>query len=87
VARHKLSDSEHEQAASMARAMSHVDKPGAGFRKRKKLGSAAAKRRVVMKEFSRGTLHLPKKQGGGVVTNPKQAVAIAYSEGKRRARG
>ena len=37
-----------------------------------------AKMGKVMKEFKAGTLHSGKK--GPVVKNPKQAVAIAYSE-------
>ena len=40
----------------------------------KKVGS-------VMREFKSGTLHSGK--GGKVVTNPKQAIAIAISEGKK----
>lgn len=39
----------------------------------------------VMKEFKEGTLHSGK--GGKVVKNPKQAVAIAISEGKKAAKG
>lgn len=36
----------------------------------------------VMGEFKEGTLHSGK--GGKVVTNPKQAIAIAISESKKR---
>ena len=39
----------------------------------------------VMHEFKTGTLHSGK--GGKVVTNPKQAVAIAMSEAKMPKRG
>ena len=39
----------------------------------------------VMKEFKEGTLHSGK--GGKVVKNPKQAIAIAISEGKKAAKG
>jgi hypothetical protein len=39
----------------------------------------------VMKEFGKGELHSGK--GGPVVTNPKQAVAIALSEAKMPMRG
>ena len=35
-----------------------------------------------MKEFSEGELHSGSKKGP-VVTNPKQAVAIGYSEAKK----
>lgn len=40
------------------------------------------KMKKVMSEFSEGALHSGSKKGP-VVTNPKQAVAIAYSESKR----
>lgn len=36
----------------------------------------------VMKEFSAGELHSGSKKGP-VVTNPKQAVAIGYSEARK----
>lgn len=39
-----------------------------------------AKIRVVMREFKAGKLH---SGGGGIVTNPRQAVAIALSEGRK----
>ena len=38
----------------------------------------------VMGEFKEGTLHSGK--GGKVVTNPKQAIAIAYSVAKKKAK-
>ena len=38
----------------------------------------------VMGEFKEGTLHSGK--GGKVVTNPKQAIAIAISEAAKRAK-
>jgi len=44
----------------------------------KKVGS-------VMREFKSGTLHSGK--GGKVVTNPKQAIAIALSEAKMAKKG
>jgi hypothetical protein len=56
--------------------MKHSNKLGAGAEKRKDL-PAKDKKEVVMKEFSRGTLH---SGSGEIVTNPKQAVAISYSE-------
>jgi hypothetical protein len=46
---------------------------------------AAKKVSKVMKEFGKGELHSGK--GGPVVTNPKQAVAIAMSEAKMPMRG
>jgi hypothetical protein len=44
----------------------------------KKMSKAQKKVGKVMGEFKEGTLHSGK--GGKVVTNPKQAVAIALSE-------
>ncbi len=40
------------------------------------------KMKKVMNEFSKGELHSGSKKGP-VVTNPKQAQAIAYSEAKK----
>ena len=42
-----------------------------------------AKVKKVIKEFSKGELHSGSKKGP-VVTNPKQAVAIGYSEERKR---
>jgi hypothetical protein len=42
----------------------------------------ATKIRKVMREFKEGTLHSGKKVP--VVKNPKQAIAIAISESKRK---
>ena len=42
----------------------------------------ATKIRKVMREFKEGTIHSGKK--GPVVKNPKQAIAIAISESKRK---
>jgi hypothetical protein len=39
-----------------------------------------AKIRLVMHEFKAGKLH---SGSGGMVTNPRQAVAIAISEGRK----
>lgn len=62
-------------------AMRHSNKLGAGSSKRKHL-PAKEKVGVVMAEFKRGTLH---SGSGGVVKNPRQAIAIAMNEaGKRR---
>lgn len=58
------------------KAMKHPDKLGAGAAKRKALPNKE-KIGVVMKEFSRGTLN---SGSGQKVTNPKQALAIGYSE-------
>jgi ribosomal protein L21E len=43
---------------------------------------AEAKISKVMREYKAGTLHSGK--GGPVVKNPKQAIAIAISESKRK---
>lgn len=61
---------------AVKKAMKHADTLGAGAKKREKL-NPKDKKEVVMKEFQRGTLH---SGSGQKVTNPKQAVAIAYSE-------
>lgn len=60
-------------------AMKHPDKLGAGAKKRKKL-APKSKIKVVMEEFKRGTLN---SGSGHKVTNPKQAVAIGYSEARK----
>lgn len=66
--------------SKIEKAMKHPNKLGAGAKKRKKLPNKE-KIDVVMKEFSRGTLH---SGSGEIVTNPKQAVAIGYSEARKR---
>jgi hypothetical protein len=47
-----------------------------------KMTKAQKKINKVMGEFKEGTLHSGK--GGKVVTNPRQAIAIAISESKKR---
>lgn len=61
---------------SIARAMKHPDKLGAGAKKRKSL-KGQDKVHTVMKEYKRGTLH---SGSGGKVKSRKQAIAIAMSE-------
>jgi len=51
----------------------------------KKPTKMQAKIGKVMKEYKEGTLHSGKN--GKVVKNPKQAIAIAISEGKKAAKG
>lgn len=51
----------------------------------KKPTKMQAKIGKVMKEYKEGTLHSGKD--GKVVKNPKQAIAIAISEGKKAAKG
>lgn len=65
--------------AAVRRAMRHPDRPGAGAKKRRGL-SRRDKFHVVMGEFKRGTL---RSGDGTVVTNRKQAIAIAISECNR----
>lgn len=60
--------------------MKHPDKLGAGAKKRKSL-TPQEKVHTVMKEFKRGTLH---SGSGGIVHNPKQAIAIGLSEARKR---
>lgn len=57
-------------------ALRHPNKLGAGAMKRKHL-KGQEKVGVVMHEFKHGTLH---SGSGQIVTNPKQAVAIAMHE-------
>ena len=45
-------------------------------------GKEQRKVKKVMGEFAKGDLHSGNKKGP-VVTNPKQAVAIGYSEAKK----
>ena len=62
----------------IAKAMQHPDKLGAGAAKRRSSGlNKQEKFATVMKEFGRGTLH---SGSGPIVTNRKQAQAIAASE-------
>jgi hypothetical protein len=56
--------------------MNHPDVLGEGAKKRRGL-SGDKKEHVVMSEFKRGTLH---SGSGAVVTDRKQAIAIAMSE-------
>lgn len=65
-----------DQKKSIANAMKHSNKLGAGAKKRKHL-KGQAKVGVVMKEYKRGTLH---SGSGKMVKNRKQAVAIGMSE-------
>ena len=57
-------------------AINHPNKLGMGAKKRKKL-KGKKKFEVVMSEFANGTLH---DSSGNIVTDKKQALAIAYSE-------
>jgi hypothetical protein len=65
---------------TVKRAMQHANTLGAGAKKRAKLGKKE-KIHTVMKEFERGTLH---SGSGFIVTNPKQAIAIAMSEARKK---
>jgi len=51
----------------------------------KKMTKAQKKVGKVMGEYKEGTLHSGK--GGPVVKNPKQAIAIAFSEAKMAKKG
>ena len=61
------------------RAMQHPNVLGAWAKKRKWL-TPKSKKKVVMAEYKRWTLH---SWSWSIVRNPKQAVAIAYSEAKK----
>jgi hypothetical protein len=61
-------------------AMKHSNKLGAGARKREHL-NMRDKIETVMKEFAKGSLH---SGSGDIVKGKKQALAIAYSEARKR---
>jgi hypothetical protein len=66
----------------IASMMNHPNTYGAGAAKRRKSKAPAkTKVAVVMHEFKAGKLH--SGGSGKIVTNPKQAIAIAISEQKR----
>lgn len=50
-----------------------------------KKSAESKKVKKVMKEYGEGKLHSGSKKGP-VVTNPKQAVAIGYSEARKAAK-
>lgn len=70
----------HEKKA-ITNAMKHKDTLGAGAAKRRQLKKPADKVKVVMKEFARGSLN---SGSGHRVTDKKQALAIGYSEARKR---
>jgi hypothetical protein len=65
--------------ARKAALMNHANTLGAGAAKRSVL-HGKEKIPIVMSEFKRGTLH---SGSGGIVTNRRQAVAIALSEARK----
>lgn len=69
------------RSKAIQKAMKHPDVPGAGAKKRKGL-KGKEKIHTVMAEFKRGTLHSGKSEKA--VTNPKQAIAIALSEARKK---
>jgi hypothetical protein len=68
------------QSSAQKQAMNHPNKLGAGAAARRKL-HGKAKIPVVMGEFKRGTLH---SGSGEIVTDRRQALAIALAESRRR---
>jgi len=80
---HAMKKKEHhsKREEHIEKAMKHKDVLGEGAKKRRKhVRNPEDKIKVVMKEFGRGTL---RSGSGQKVTNPKQAVAIGYSEARR----
>ena len=67
-----------QRANELHQGMLHADTTGAGAEKRK-LGNFTPEEKfaLVMMEFEKGTLH---SGSGDIVTDYKQALAIAYSE-------
>lgn len=89
----KLSDyakqrlKEEEDFEAMSKALREVDEENEKEKKMAKGGVVSKKKQQakvskVMKEFKAGSLHSGK--GGKVVKSPKQAVAIALSEARRK---
>ena len=72
----KLGEGTHLANLKKKLILRHSNKLGAGAKKRKSL-HGKEKIEVVMHEFKRGTLH---SGSGDIVSNPKQAIAIALSE-------
>lgn len=67
---------------AVKKALQHEDKLGAGAKKREKL-KPSEKVQAVMAEWKRGTLH---SGSGEIVKSQKQAVAIALSEAREKAK-
>ncbi len=83
VVKHLKSDIKtfHHEAAEDKKLIKALKKPKTVAKPVKK-EKGKAKIKKVMHEFAEGELHSGSKKGPKV-TNPKQAVAIAYSEAKR----
>jgi len=63
-------------------ALKHKDILGAGAKRRNELDlNKKEEIEAIMKEFDRGTLH---SGSGAIVKSKKQALAIGYSEYRRR---
>lgn len=75
-----MTDRKGKKEKKIKEAMRHEDKLGAGAIKRKELPTKD-KIPVVMKEFARGTLH---SGSGAKVKDKKQALAIGYSEQRKK---
>lgn len=80
----KKKHEKERQDKVVKKAMKHPDVLGAGAKKRRAVKNPKDKMKIVMEEFKRGTLN---SGSGQKVTNPKQAVAIAYSEARRVKKG
>jgi len=79
---HKAVESKPKRKKAIKNAMKHKDVLGAGAKKRKALKNPEDKIKTVMHEFGRGTLY---SGSGAKVKNPKQALAIGYSEARKKA--
>lgn len=92
VEKHKKMMQHHHEKMIHHKEMIKKSEHEAGVKGDKKLHEKAVhhhkkekedKVKKVMKEFSKGDLHSSSKSGP-IVTNPKQALAIGYSEAKRK---
>lgn len=76
---------EANEDKALIKDLSHNKKHHKKDPKKKTKSSGKAKIKRVMEEFKEGKLHSGSKKGP-IVTNPKQGIAIAISESKRKKR-
>lgn len=81
---HKKEEKQHHFAERAMEKDEKIHKKLAKVHRKEDKKPSATKRKIkkVMKEFSESKLHSSSKKGP-IVTNPKQAIAIGYSEARR----